>query len=49
VLDTHTYSVLAMPSQAVAPFTYRAVAPGLFNTILSAGSPDDPLRSSPTD
>jgi cytochrome o ubiquinol oxidase subunit 2 len=41
VLDTQTYAALAKPSEAVAPFTYRAIAPGLFNTILSAGSPDD--------
>ena len=31
--------------QAVAPFTYRAVAPNLFNGILSAGmQPDDPSQ-----
>jgi cytochrome o ubiquinol oxidase subunit 2 len=41
VLDAQAYADLARPSQAVAPFTYRAIAPGLFNTILSAGSPDD--------
>src|SRR6516225_7657253 len=39
MLDSQSYSELAKPSQAVAPFTYRAVASGLFNTILSAGSP----------
>ena len=44
-LDSQSYSELAKPSQAVAPFTYRALAPGLFNTILSA---DDPLCISPT-
>jgi len=44
-LDAQSYSELAKPSQAVAPFTYRALAPGLFNTILSA---DDPLCISPT-
>ena len=49
VLDAQSYSALAKPSQAVAPFTYRAVAPGLFKTILSAGLPDDPLCISPTD
>ena len=38
-LDSQSYSELAKPSQAIAPFTYRAVASGLFNTILSAGSP----------
>jgi cytochrome o ubiquinol oxidase subunit 2 len=48
MLDTQTYADLARPSQAVAPFTYRAIAPGLFNTILSAGSSDDALCISPT-
>ena len=38
-LDSQSYSELAKPSQAITPFTYRAVASGLFNTILSAGSP----------
>jgi cytochrome o ubiquinol oxidase subunit 2 len=32
-LDASTYAELAQPSQAVAPFTYRAVTPGLFRTI----------------
>jgi cytochrome o ubiquinol oxidase subunit II len=41
VLDAQTYAELAKPSEAVAAFTYRAIAPGLFNTILSAGSPDE--------
>jgi len=36
VLDEQTYADLAKPSQAVAPFTYRAVAPGLFSGILSS-------------
>jgi cytochrome o ubiquinol oxidase subunit II len=36
VLDTHAYADLAKPSSAVAPFTYRAVAPNLFNSILSS-------------
>jgi cytochrome o ubiquinol oxidase subunit II len=48
VLDAQTYAELAKPSEAVAAFTYRAIAPGLFNTILSAGSPDDALCISPT-
>jgi cytochrome o ubiquinol oxidase subunit 2 len=47
-LDAQTYAELAKPSEAVAPFTYRAVAPGLFNTILSTGSSGDPLCISPT-
>src|SRR5262249_55643246 len=34
-LDAQSYAELARPSQAVAPFTYRAVAPDLFNGILS--------------
>ena len=36
-LDAQSYASLAKPSQAIAPFTYRAVAPNLFNYILSAG------------
>ncbi len=39
VLDTHTYADLAKPSQAVAPFTYRAVAPDLFSGIVNTGMP----------
>jgi cytochrome o ubiquinol oxidase subunit 2 len=42
VLDAQTYADLAKPSQAVAPFTYRAVAPRLFNDILSVGMRQDP-------
>jgi cytochrome o ubiquinol oxidase subunit II len=42
VLDAQAYADLAKPSKAVAPFTYRAVAPGLFNGITSAEMrPDD--------
>jgi cytochrome o ubiquinol oxidase subunit 2 len=48
VLDAQTYAELAKPSEAVPAFTYRAIAPGLFNTILSTGSPGDPLPMSPT-
>jgi cytochrome o ubiquinol oxidase subunit 2 len=33
-LNAKTYADLAKPSEAVAPFTYRAVAPGLFDSIL---------------
>jgi cytochrome o ubiquinol oxidase subunit 2 len=36
VLDTQAYADLAKPSKAVAPFTYRAVAPDLFNAVLQA-------------
>src|SRR5499425_2931936 len=46
-LDAQSYAELAKPSQAVTPFTYRAVAPDLFNGILSNVSSvvqsDDPL------
>src|SRR3954471_16276036 len=37
VLDAQAYADLARPSEAVAPFTYHAVAPDLFNGISSAG------------
>jgi cytochrome o ubiquinol oxidase subunit 2 len=37
MLDRQTYGDLAKPSEAVAPFTYRAVSPDLFNHILSTG------------
>src|SRR5712672_3548865 len=38
-LDTQSYADLAKPSQAVAPFTYRSVASGLFQQILSSPLP----------
>jgi cytochrome o ubiquinol oxidase subunit II len=42
-LDAGTYADLARPSKAVAPSTYRTVAPDLFSEILSAGmSSEDP-------
>jgi cytochrome o ubiquinol oxidase subunit II len=44
VLDAQTYADLAKPSRAVAPFSYRAVAPNLFSGILSTGM--QPVRSS---
>jgi cytochrome o ubiquinol oxidase subunit 2 len=44
VLDAQSYTELAKPSQAVAPFTYRAASPDLFNGILStAMQSGDPL------
>ena len=44
VLDAQAYADLAKPSKAVAPFIYRAVAPGLFSGILTAAmQSDDPL------
>jgi cytochrome o ubiquinol oxidase subunit II len=36
LLDAQAYEELVKPSQAVAPFTYRAVAPRLFTSILSS-------------
>jgi cytochrome o ubiquinol oxidase subunit 2 len=36
-LDAQAYVDLAKPSQAVAPFTYRAVASDLFNDIVNSG------------
>jgi len=41
-LDAKTFADLAKPSAAVAPFTYRSVAQGLFDRILAAEmQPDD--------
>jgi cytochrome o ubiquinol oxidase subunit 2 len=37
-LDAQSYAALVKPSQAVAPYTYRAVAPDLFNGIVSSVS-----------
>ena len=46
VLDAQAYAELVKPSSAVAPFTYRAVAPDLFDGIVSAGmQPDGPSRA----
>ena len=36
VLDAQAYADLAKPSKAVAPFTYHAVAPDLFTSVLSS-------------
>ena len=41
VLDAPAYADLATPSKAVAPFTYRSAAPGMFSTIVNAGMPAD--------
>jgi cytochrome o ubiquinol oxidase subunit 2 len=35
-LDAKAYARLAKPSAAIAPFTYRAVGPGLFDDILAS-------------
>jgi cytochrome o ubiquinol oxidase subunit 2 len=37
VLDQQGYADLVKPSKAVAPFTYRGVAPDLFGSIVNAG------------
>src|SRR5712675_211278 len=43
-LNVTTYAELAKPSASVTPFTYRAVAPGLFNSIrLSEVQSDDAM------
>jgi cytochrome o ubiquinol oxidase subunit 2 len=47
VLDAQAYDGLVKPSHAVTPFTYRAVTPGLFTTILTSGAPDDATCISP--
>jgi cytochrome o ubiquinol oxidase subunit 2 len=47
VLDARAYADMVKPSKAVAPLTYRAVASGLFNTILTSGSSDDPMCIAP--
>jgi cytochrome o ubiquinol oxidase subunit II len=45
MLDVQAYADLAKPSKAVAPFTYRAVAPHLFDGILNSGmEPADSSR-----
>ncbi len=46
VLDAKAYADLAKPSKAVAPFTYRAVAPNLFDGIVNAemATDDSSLR-----
>jgi cytochrome o ubiquinol oxidase subunit II len=41
VLDAQAYEELVKPSQAVAPFTYRAVAPRLFTSVLNSGMQTD--------
>jgi len=43
VLDAQSYADLVKPSQAVAPYTYRAVATGLFKGIATSEfAPHDP-------
>jgi cytochrome o ubiquinol oxidase subunit II len=49
-LDAKAYADLAKPNAAVAPFTYRSVAPGLFDGILLSEmqSEDAMCRNYPT-
>ena len=49
-LNAATYAELAKPSSSVAPFTYRSVAPGLFDSVMvSAMNSDDAMcRTNPT-
>jgi cytochrome o ubiquinol oxidase subunit 2 len=49
-LNVKTYAELAKPSAAVSAFTYRAVAPGIFDSIRVADmqSDDEMCRSYPT-
>jgi cytochrome o ubiquinol oxidase subunit 2 len=48
VLDAQAYAELARPSQAIVPFTYRAVAAGLFSRVVSSElRPCDPSRCIP--
>src|SRR6202790_4743833 len=44
-LDAKTYADLAKPSASVAPFTYRSVAPGLFDSILASEMQSDGAMS----
>jgi len=49
-LNAETYTELAKPSAKVTPFTYRAVAPGLFDKVMVSGmqSDDAMCRDYPT-
>jgi cytochrome o ubiquinol oxidase subunit II len=48
-LNATTYASLAKPTAAIEPFTYRSVAPGLFENILvSEGQSDDAICRYPT-
>jgi cytochrome o ubiquinol oxidase subunit 2 len=50
VLDTAGYAALAQHSKAVAPFTYRAVMPGLFDAVvkMQAPPPETPHAGRPS-
>jgi cytochrome o ubiquinol oxidase subunit 2 len=48
VLDAQAYAELSRPSQAVAPITYRAIAPELFSGVVNSELPPcDPSRCIP--
>jgi cytochrome o ubiquinol oxidase subunit II len=38
-LDPQSYAELEKPSQAVPPFTYRSISPGLFTTLVNGEMP----------
>jgi cytochrome o ubiquinol oxidase subunit 2 len=44
-LNATTYGELAKPSSAVMPFTYRSVAPGLFDSIRGSEMQSDHAMS----
>jgi cytochrome o ubiquinol oxidase subunit 2 len=44
VLDAAAYAALAKPSEAVAPMTYRQVAPDLFDMIVNPDMPANPAK-----
>jgi cytochrome o ubiquinol oxidase subunit II len=43
-LDAQSYADLTQPSKAMAPFTYGAVSPDIFNTITSSAVANDSLH-----
>jgi cytochrome o ubiquinol oxidase subunit 2 len=45
-LDAGTYADLARPSEKVAPFTYRAISPDLFNQIVMSGLASEDVSQS---
>jgi cytochrome o ubiquinol oxidase subunit 2 len=45
VLDAQSYMALTKPSKALAPFTYQAVAAGLFDRVTGAGMTGSIMQS----
>jgi cytochrome o ubiquinol oxidase subunit 2 len=45
-LDARSYADLANPSEKVSPFTYRAIAPDLFDRIVMSGTTPDEMSQS---